>query len=164
MNDRLSARPRTLVHGDLRADNIFRTHPDRGLSAKESTLTYIDWQILQPGPPGPEFTQAWQHTLAPEVRRKDLVFLKEYHDRLAVLAPAAAASYPYESLVEDYRIAFVLWWMGLTTLGVATIPVFDKPEGQRMRALWHQGLRYSWQAIQDHGCLAMVEGFAAEVG
>ncbi len=164
MNAKLDARPKTLVHGDLRADNIFRTHPDKALSEADSTLTYIDWQILQPGPPGPEFTQSWQHSLAPEIRRKDKEFLKAYHDKLVDLCPQAKTSYPYDMLVEDYKIAFVLWWLALITLGVATIPIFDQPEGQRMKALWGQGLNYSWQAIQDHDCLDMVKGFVADIG
>lgn len=162
MNHKLDQRPKTLVHGDIRADNIFRTHPERGLSAEESTLTYIDWQMLQPGPPGPEFTQSWQHSLPPEMRRNDLTWLKTYHDRLLTLAPDAAV-YSYEDLIEDYKIGFILWWMALVTLGSTTIPIFDKPEGQRMRALWSQGLGYSWQAMIDHNCLDMVEQFAAEV-
>lgn len=162
MNHLLDARPKTLVHGDIRADNIFRTHPDKGLSVDDSTLTYIDWQMLQPGPPGPEFTQSWQHSLPPEVRRNDLTWLKSYHDQLVSLAPAAAA-YTYEQLVEDYKIAFVIWWMALITLGSTTIPIFDKPEGQRMKALWGQGLGYSFSAMIEHDCLDMVRKYSAEV-
>lgn len=163
MNHKFNERPKTLVHGDIRADNIFRTDPEKGLSVEESTLTYIDWQMLQPGPPGPEFTQSWQHSLPPEQRRNDLVWLKAYHERLVSLAPHAS-SYTYEHLVEDYKMGFVIWWMALITLGSTTIPIFDKPEGQRMKALWGQGLGYSWQAMLDHDCLDMVEQFAAEVG
>ena len=117
-----------------------------------------------PGPPGPDFTQSWQHSIAPELRRKDKEWLKEYHDRLASLSPEAASSYSYDMLLEDYKIAFVLWWMALITLGVATIPVFDQPEGARMKALWGQGLPYSWQAMLDHDCLDMVNRFVADIG
>ena len=38
--------------------------------AREDTppvLTFIDWQLLHAGPPGPESTQAWQYSLEPEV-------------------------------------------------------------------------------------------------
>ncbi len=161
MNRKLNQRPKTLIHGDIRADNIFRTHPEKGVSVAESTLTYIDWQTLQPGPPGPEFTQCWQHSLAPEVRRNDLRFLQEYHDELVLLNPAASA-YTFEMLVEDYKIGFVIWWMALITLGTTTLPAFDKPEGQRMKALWGQGLAYSWQAMLDHDCLDMVRRFTAD--
>lgn len=89
------------VHSDLRADNIFRTDPALGRSVEDSELTYIDWQLVTAGPPGPEFTQAWQHSLPPEVRRKDRAILRQYHQRLVELNPAASA-YTYEMLLQDY--------------------------------------------------------------
>ncbi len=33
-------------------------------------------------------------------------------------------------LVEDYRLGFILWWMALITLGAATLPTFETPEGK----------------------------------
>ncbi len=153
-----SNRPWTLVHNDLRADNIFRT---RGTEAERGELTYIDWQLVSPGPIGPEFTQSWQHSLPPEVRRKDLDFLKQYHHRLVELQPAAAA-YTYENLVEDYRLAYIMWWMVLITIGAATFPVFFEPEGQRMKRLWGQGLSYMMQAMDDHRCLDMLNRLLAD--
>ena len=163
MTDVMSSRPHTLLHGDLRADNIFRTAPELGKSVDESDITYIDWQLVGAGPPGPEFTQAWQHSLPPELRRKDKDFLKQYHDRLVQLQPKAAA-YTYEMLIEDYKMSFVMWWMALITLGAATIPIFDQPEGERMKALWGQGLPYMQVAMEDHDCLDMLQRIAAEVG
>jgi|AP95_1055475.scaffolds.fasta_scaffold00179_5 hypothetical protein len=159
LNGKLNDRPWTLVHNDLRADNIFRT---RDTHADAGELTYIDWQLVSPGPPGPEFTQAWQHTLPPEVRRKEKDFLKQYHDRLIQLAPQAAA-YTYDMLIEDYRIAFIQWWMALITIGAATFPVFFEPEGARMKALWGQGLPYMFQAIHDNDCLDLVEQTLSEI-
>ena len=151
-------RPWTLVHNDLRADNLFRT---KGQPAETGDLTYIDWQLIGPGPVGPEFTQSWQHSLAPELRRKDLDFLKQYHQRLVEHSPEAAA-YTYEMLVEDYRLGFILWWMALTTLGAATLPSFETPEGERMKALWGQGLQYMWQAMDDHDCYDLVQKMLSE--
>jgi len=57
--DILSERPRTLLHSDMRADNIFRTHPELGRSVEESEVTFLDWQLVCAGPPVPESTQAW---------------------------------------------------------------------------------------------------------
>ena len=151
-------RPWTLVHNDLRADNLFRT---KGQPAETGDLTYIDWQLIGPGPVGPEFTQSWQHSLAPQLRRKDLDFLKQYHQRLVEHSPEAAA-YTYEMLVEDYRLGFILWWMALTTLGAATLPSFETPEGERMKALWGQGLQYMWQAMDDHDCYDLVQKMLSE--
>ena len=163
LHEILSSRPRTLIHGDLRADNIFRTHPSAGLSVEDSKITYIDWQIIQPGPIGPEFTQAWQHSLPVELRRKDLDFLQEYHTRLVQLQPAAAA-YTYETLVEDYKIGFILWWQALMTLAMANLPGFSTPEGQRNRRLWETAMYKMKHAMIEHDILDMVKKYSAEIG
>ena len=160
--DVLSTRPRTLLHSDLRADNIFRSDPALGLSVEDSELTYIDWQLVTAGPPGPEFTQAWQHSLPPEVRRKDRAILEQYHQRLVELNPAAAA-YTYEMLLQDYLFGFLFWWSNLVTLGTTVLPMFDQPEGRRMKSLWGQGLVWMLIAMTDHDCLSLVKGIQSEV-
>ena len=155
----LSERPKTLIHGDLRADNIFRTHPSRGLAVEDSQLTYIDWQLLSAGPPGPEFTQMWQHSLPPEVRRNDREVLRQYHDRLVTRQPAAA-DYTYEMLLEDYVLGLVMWWSAIVTIGANTLPTFDQPDSARMKRLWGQGIPWSLVALEDHDCLQVVERLA----
>lgn len=154
--DVLSSRPKTLLHGDLRADNVFRTDPARGLPVDESTITYIDWQVIHAGPPGPEFTEAWMHSLTPETRRKDKDMLRQYHDRLVELQPAAK-TYSYEMLVEDYSLSFCFWWTAIITLGVGTLPIFGQPEGARMKELWAVGAERSKTAMADLGCLDLVK-------
>ena len=57
MYDKYTSRSWTLTRNDLRADNLFRV---RDKNAKEEEFTYIDWQLVAPGPVGPEFTQAGQ--------------------------------------------------------------------------------------------------------
>jgi hypothetical protein len=158
--DILSSRPRTLLHGDLRADNVFRTDPAMGTGVEESQLTYIDWQVMHAGPPGPEFTQAWMHSLPPALRRKDREFLRQYHDRLVQLNPAAGA-YTYEMLFEDYTLSFCFWWTAISTLGVGTVPMFDKPEGARMKQLWAAGRERTLMAMEDLGCLEIIGRIAA---
>jgi aminoglycoside phosphotransferase (APT) family kinase protein len=160
--DLLSARPKTLLHGDMRADNVFRTDPALGKSVEESTLTFIDWQILHAGPPGPEFTQAWMHSLEPEVRRHERSMLKQYHDRLVALNPAAAA-YTYDMLLEDYALGCCFWWTALISIGAGTFPTFDRPENARAKRLWGTGLSRSISALRDLDCLARVRQVAADV-
>jgi hypothetical protein len=162
MYDILSSRPKTLLHGDLRADNVFRTHPSAGKSVEESVITYVDWQVIHAGPPGPEFTEAWMHSLPPDLRRKDRDMLRQYHERLTQLNPAADA-YTYDMLLEDYRIAFCFWWTAIVTLGVGTVPIFDKPEGARMKALWSVGAERSLTAMHDLDCLGLVKAIARDV-
>ena len=157
--DILSSRPRTLLHGDMRADNIFRT---TGCTAQEASLTFIDWQVIHAGPPGPELTQSWMHSLEPEVRRKDRDMLREYHDRLVALNPAAA-DYTYEMLIEDYSLSFCFWWTAIISLGVGTLPIFDQPEGARMKELWRRGAARSKTAMLDLDGLSLISCLAAEI-
>ena len=158
--DIFSSRPKTLLHGDMRADNIFRTVSADRANADAAQLTFVDWQVIHAGPPGAEFTQAWMHSLEPEVRRKDRALLRDYHDRLVALNPAAA-SYTYEMLLDDYTLAFCFWWTAIITLGVGTVPSFDRPEGARMRRLWERGLQRAFTAMRDLDCLSRIKEIAA---
>jgi hypothetical protein len=158
--DVLSSRPKTLLHGDMRADNIFRTYPCSG--AEDATLTFIDWQAMHAGPPGAEFTQAWFNSLEPEVRRHDREILREYRERLVELQPAAAA-YTYDMLIEDYALGICFWWMAIVTIGVGTLPIFDKPEGARMKLLWDRGSRRALAAMRELDCLARVRELAKDL-
>ena len=99
--DVLSSRPKTLLHGDLRADNVFRSSAHTAV--EDATLTYIDFHLVHAGPPGPELTEAWTHSLEPEVRRQERAMLREYHEVLVSLNPAAE-SYTYDMLLEDYKV------------------------------------------------------------
>ena len=157
--DILSTRPKTLLHGDMRADNIFRTDPRLGRSAEESTLTFIDWQVLHAGPPGVEFTQAWFNSLEPDVRAHDREILREYHARLVALQPAAAA-YTFDMLIEDYALGMCFWMAAIVTLGVGSLPGFDRPESARMKVLWGRGLRRGQAAMHDLDCLSRIQRLA----
>ncbi|MEO8456734.1 MAG: oxidoreductase family protein [Chloroflexota bacterium] len=157
--DVLSSRPKTLLHGDMRADNVFRTHPKHEKSVDESTLTFIDWQLVHAGPPGPEFTEAYFNSLEPEVRRHDVEILREYHEKLVRLNPAAAA-YTYEMLIEDYALSMCFWSTTIITIGVGTLPIFDKPEGARMKMLWEAGAVRVKTALRELDCLSRVKRLA----
>jgi hypothetical protein len=160
ISDHLSGRPHTLLHGDLRADNIFRSDPARGLSVDDSELTYIDWQLTGTGPPGLEFAQAWIHSLPESLRRKDKDVLGLYHERLVSANPAAGA-YSLEMLIEDYVLGLCLWWAALVTIGANTLPDFDKPESARMKRLWEVSVPRTLIALDDHDCLAVLEAIVA---
>jgi len=146
--DALSSRPHTLLQGDMRADNLFRTVPAAGGSVEESSLTFIDWQLLQSGPPGCEFTQAWMHSLEPEIRQNDTKILLEYHKKLTELNPAAS-EYSYDDLLQDYALTMCLWWGVVIGIGTGNMPSFGKPENARMKNLWGKAFVRSMHAIRD---------------
>ncbi len=93
-------------------------------------------------------------------RTKDI--LKQYHDTLIALNPAAAP-YTYDMLLEDYTLSYCFWWTAIITLGVGTLPLFDKPEGARMKQLWGKGLFRSATAMLDLDCLSRIKRLAVDV-
>ena len=160
ITSRLDARPKTLLHGDLRCDNLFRT---KGVAPEAAELTVIDWQLVHGGPPGPEFTQAWMHSLPVELRRRDTDMLRRYHARLIEVAPVAAA-YTFEMLLEDYRLGYLLYWM----MNVAMYPQIlqgtdTAPDGERMRRLYEEAMRCMQIALEDHNCLDLVQRLSANI-
>lgn len=154
--DVLTSRPKTLLHGDMRADNIFRTV---GTGPNDTELTFIDWQVLHAGPPGIEFTQAWFNSLDPDVRAHDREMLRKYHDRLLALNPAAEA-YTYDALVEDYALGMCFWTAAIITLGVGTLPTFDQPDSARMKLLWEKGVHRGQAAMRDLDLLSRIQSLA----
>ena len=97
------------------------------------------------------------------MRRKDKEFLKQYHDALVSLNPAAEA-YAYDMLVEDYVLGFCFWWSALISLGITVLPDFDAPENARGKALWGQCIPYMLQAmVVDHDCLSIVKQIVNEL-
>jgi len=158
--DILSSRPKTLLHGDLRADNIFRTYPAANTTVANTTLTYIDFQLVHAGPPGPELTEMWVHSLEPEVRRRDTDMLRQYRETLVSLNPDAAA-YTYDMLLEDYALAACFWWTLIITFGVQPLQEFHKPEEARQKRLWEQMAHRHNTALRDLDCLSRIKELAA---
>lgn len=157
--DVLSSRPQTLLHGDARADNIFRTIAMKGDGTPER-LTYIDFQLMHAGPPGPDFTEAWIHSLEPEVRRRDRDMLRHYHDIRVGLKPESAA-YTYDMLLEDYALAACFWWTLIITFAVEALKECARPEGARQKRLWAQMARRHNTALCDLDCLARIRDLAS---
>ena len=115
------------------------------------------------GPPGPDFTQAWAHSLPPSLRRKDKALLKGYHDRLIEISPGAR-TYTYDMLIEDYKFGYLLYWMAIiSALATALQGIENSVDGERMRAFYKQAVNYMLVAMEDHQCLDMVQSIAAKV-
>ena len=160
ITSRLDARPKTLLHGDLRCDNLFRT---KDVAPEAAEISIIDWQLVHGGPPGPDFTQAWMHSLPVELRRRDTDMLRRYHARLIEVAPAAA-TYTIEMLLEDYRLGYLLYWMMNVAMFPQILPGTDTaPDGERMRRLYEQAMRSMQIALEDHNCLDLAQRLAADI-
>lgn len=159
MYDRLSSRPRTLIHGDLRADNVFRTDSATGATVANAGLTYIDFHLVHAGPPGADVWQTWSYTVDPAVRDPHTGLLRQYHETLVGLNPQAA-TYSVPMLVEDCALTTCLWWTIGVTLGSETLKEFDKPEGARGKRLWEKALGVMNAALIDLDCLSLIKELA----
>jgi hypothetical protein len=106
-----SSRPHTLIHGDLRADNLFRSKGKN--AAGEHSYKIVDWQAVAFGPAGVDFNQLLASTLEnrDDYGRLDELF-EPYYATLIAAAPEAA-SYTLEQIKHDFACTLVLWFVAL---------------------------------------------------
>lgn len=106
----LDSRPFTLVHGDMRADNLFQKKPELGKGFK-----FIDWQTFAAAPPGVEMVQLFSGSFT---NLEDLEFeklgnicelyLKTLHEK-----KPASKVYTVEMLKEDWGMTFAMLSFGM---------------------------------------------------
>ena len=101
----LDSRPRTLVHGDMRADNLFKN--------KDGQFAIIDWQLYQSGAGGTEFEQTVGVNGAPQETHAAMQEVFEvYHRTLVEHGPAGIGeTYTLQMIRDDYHIA--CWYLSL---------------------------------------------------
>jgi hypothetical protein len=91
--------PRTLIHNDVQADNLF-------FSDVDGEVILIDWQMVTYARCVIDVAGWIRGQLEPEVRRiNELQLLRLYHD--ALLA-GGVQGYTFEQCMADYRLATVL--------------------------------------------------------
>jgi hypothetical protein len=94
--DRLSAPPRTLVHGDLRANNVL-------FGAGGDVRALIDWQTAVQGRGAIDVANFFVSSLTPPDRRAAEVELLPYYHGL--LVEHGVRGYSLDQCREDYRLA-----------------------------------------------------------
>jgi hypothetical protein len=111
---RLLARaPRTLLHGDVRLDNLFFGVDDHPLS-----LAFIDWQMVQLGPGVLDVAYFLALSLDADDRRdSEKILLRAYFDELTRTDQRGA--YPFEALLADYRKSLLAIVVRLVAVGMA---------------------------------------------
>ena len=95
--------PFTLVHGDLRSDNIFFM-PDSGVA--DSKPIIIDWQTAGIGQPMTDIARWLTQSISIEQRQNhEHDLLKRYHDRLVA---NGVKDYSYKKMLQEYEINLVI--------------------------------------------------------
>ena len=101
---RLAASPHTLLHGDLRLDNLFFPSFPSEAEAK-AALVAVDWSNAARGPGPYDLAYCMCVAFEPEQRRAhEQALLHRYHE--ALLA-RGVAGYPFDHCFDDYRLSFL---------------------------------------------------------
>jgi aminoglycoside phosphotransferase (APT) family kinase protein len=112
----LGAAPRTLVHLDFRADNLF-------FGGDPPRTVAIDWQLATRGPGVADLATLFCHSIATDLRREleeDLMHL--WHE---AVVSATATSYSFEQAGADFR-RWLLFHVVRVVIAGASVP----PESQ----------------------------------
>jgi hypothetical protein len=95
------APPRTLVHDDFDADNLFFP-----LAGEDSSLTVLDWQLTTAGHAPVDVAWVIAGQCEPTVRRAiEARLVRDFHARLV---ERGVRGYPFGQCWDDYRLALLL--------------------------------------------------------
>ncbi len=140
----LAAGPRTLCHGDFRADNMmFSTH------GGQPALTVVDWQAPMQARPAFDVGMLMSMSLTTELRRAhEADLLRSYHQKLMA---GGVEGYPFDAFFHDYRRALLFGFTYFVQAGGAV-----DMSHPRTLALFDSAVRRVDAAVQDHGLAEFV--------
>jgi hypothetical protein len=147
MLDVIAAPPQTLLHADLRLDNIFF-----GSTQPGSPITIIDWQIVTKGRGPHDVAYFLSQSIDPVTRKnveKDILI--EYYQALVA---AGVTDYSWEECWDCYRLS-VLFCLCYPVVSIGSIDAAN-PRGA---ALTSAMAGRSLAAITDLGCADMLARF-----
>src|SRR4029079_13531207 len=134
--NQLEPSPRTIIHGDLRLDNIFFDHPDG------SPVAVIDWQISSRGRGIADIGYFLSSAFEPDVRRAhEMRLLRLWYD---ILVDSGAKGYTWEDAQRDYRTV-ILYCNVYTVVGVGGMDAANE-RGLALQTAW---VRRRSAAIDD---------------
>ena len=112
LHGELSARPCTIVHGDVRLDNLLF-----GAADGAPPLTIIDWQIVGRLRGPYDVATFLVSSLEPIERRSiETTLLERYH---ASLVTGGVAGYEFDTCLRDYRRAMLSWFSRVIFVGAS---------------------------------------------
>lgn len=103
MMDMAADMPRTIMHGDYRADNMFFE-----VGAAREPFAIADWQVMLQGPAAFDLAYMLAGSLKTDVRRAAQDNLLHRHH--AGLVQAGVSDYPLSQLQADFRVCATLGW------------------------------------------------------
>jgi len=144
LHRRMGRLPQTLIHGDLRLDNVmFGETPDH------RPAMVLDWQGVIISAAVQDVAYLLTQNLTTENRRAhEDTLLRHYHDRLVA---EGVADYPYEQFVADYRLASLYLYVYAMVIG-GTLD----PSNERGLAFMGQLIDRACASIVDHDLLSLL--------
>ena len=133
--EQLCRGPETLLHGDMRLDNVFFRNTD------PSGVVFFDWQLVRRGPAAYDLAYLLSGALPPEFG-SDAELLDIYH---AALTANGVTDYSRAALGRDYELGLRIVLGSLT--GVDQMQLGDD-RGVKMMRLWIERLFGRLQALQ----------------
>ncbi len=136
ITDDLAAMPRTLVHFDFRADNLF-------FGDQDHPLAVIDWQAISRGGGAADVGYFLSQNIGVDDRRTaEPDLLRVYHDALRA---GGVDDYDFASLCRDYRVGIECGWI-IPVLAVGSLDF----SSERAVALWTAVIERTQAALLDH--------------
>ena len=144
VKSRLGSTPTTLVHGDVRLDNIFF-----GSGSGEPKVKLIDWQAVRAGRGAYDLAYFLAGSLPAEIRRRHQDALIERY--CGALAAQGVSGYSPAECSEDFRWALMDM---VTFLGIISSTLdFESGRGLQLSKLM---LARLWAAIEDNSALDLL--------
>ena len=145
VKERLSRPPLTLLHGDLRLDNIFF-----GREPKSAGFKLIDWQAVRMGRGAYDIAYFLSTSVPVEMRRRyqeDII--REY---VQALSETGVSEYSYSDCMEDFGWALldVVTFMGI----IGSTLDFQSKRGLELSETIMERL---WSAVEDNSALDLLE-------
>ena len=135
--DQLAEPPRTIMHGDYRADNLFFATPEGG-----APLAVIDWQISSRGRGVYDVAYLMSQSMQLGERRAgEMELLRSYH---RTLTENGVRGYEFDQCLHDYRLA-TLFCLVYPVIAIGRLD----PSNERGVALSTAMLERSVAAIVD---------------
>lgn len=143
LHHQMGQRTQTLVHGDVRLDNVMFGSGD------QHPVMLIDWQAIMVSNPMHDISYLMSQSVEVEVRvTHERAVVERYH---AAVCAAGVTDYPLEQCWDDYDVGIAfLFSYPLIIAGVCDT---DDP---RAVQLAEAVLRRSSQAISDRGLLRLI--------
>jgi Ser/Thr protein kinase RdoA (MazF antagonist) len=123
--------PQTLIHCDLRLDNVcFDT----------GSCVFLDWQLTRAGPAAYDVAYFLSGALAPEIARTtERELVQAYHQSLDL------DGYPFDDMWRDYQRGLLLTAMVLAPSDELEI---DAGRGQEMMDRWRERLTARLMSVE----------------